>query len=241
MQPPVLDPPLRLFSFPGGWGTPSFSPFCSKAEALLRLVGQPYTVVLPSGPPRSKTGKLPYVERPDGVRIEGSDAIVDALIERGLDPDAGLGPAARATTLLARRTLEEHLYFALVRDRWLDPAGFAHTRADYFQAQPAPLRALLPLILRRTIRRDAHGHGMGRLSPERYQKQIREDLDSLAIVLGDQPFFFGERPHQLDAIAWAFLGAALATPVDGPLRAAVRAQPTLVAQVARFGAAVMGG
>jgi glutathione S-transferase len=98
----------------------------------------------------------------------------------------------------------------------------------------------LPLILRRTIRRDAHGHGMARLSPDRYARQIREDLDSLAIVLGDQPYFFGERPHQLDAIAWAFLGGALATPVDGPLRAAVRAQPTLVAQVGRFGAAVMG-
>ena len=230
--------PMRLMVFPGGWGQPSFSPFCSKVEALMRLVGQPYTRLEPSGPPKSKTGKLPYAEGPDGALIEGSDAIVGALIAAGRDPDAGLSPAQRATSHLARRMIEEHLYFAVVKERWIDEAGFAHTRRDYFAGQPAPVRLIVPLVLRRQIRRDAHGQGLSRVSPQRFVEKISEDLDSLVTLLGDQPYYFGERPHQLDAVSWAFLGGALATPGGGPFGAAVRARPSLLAHVERFAAAV---
>mgnify|MGYP000580554909 FL=1 len=129
MKPPVPVDPVVLHTFHGAWGVRSLSPFCLKADAVLHLAGVPMKPRLPSGPPKNKTGKLPCLEASDGTFVEGSDAIVDWLREqRGIDLDQGLTAAQKAQALLARRTIEEHLYFALIKERWLEDAGFAVAR-----------------------------------------------------------------------------------------------------------------
>ncbi len=219
---------------------PSYSPFCMKAIAMLQLVGVPHRLVFPSGPPKGRTGKLPVLLLDGGRQVEGSDAIVDWLREeRGLDADSGLTPHDRAVALTARRTLEEHLYFAIIRERWLEDRGFAVVRRDYFAGLPAVLRSIVPPILRRRVRRDAHGQGLSRMDPDRLQRRIDEDLDSLAALLGDRPWYLADRPTQLDAVSWAFLGNALAAPMGGRVAAAVQARPTLVAHCTRFATTVM--
>jgi glutathione S-transferase len=48
------------------WGLPNPSPFCMKVETWLRMAGIPYEPRAIGGPPKSTTGKVPYIERPDG-------------------------------------------------------------------------------------------------------------------------------------------------------------------------------
>src|SRR6185503_13044580 len=109
------------------------------------------------------TGKVPYVELPDGTLLHDSGLIIAELGRRhGIDLDAGLDPAARAIGHSVRRMVEEHLYFCVAYERWVLDAGYASTARDYFRHLPLGLRQLLPPILRRRMRANLHGQGISR-------------------------------------------------------------------------------
>ena len=46
----------------------------------------------------------------------------------------------QALAHLVRRTLEEHLYFVVLWERWVSDEGFANSARDYFPYLPWPLR-----------------------------------------------------------------------------------------------------
>jgi glutathione S-transferase len=70
---------------------------------------------------------------------------------------------------------------------------------------------------------------MGRHSAEEVYQRGDEDLTALSTVLGEKPFFFGEAPSSLDAIAYAFVANVLHNVVQGPLAEKARKKQNLVA------------
>jgi glutathione S-transferase len=232
--------PVIVWGMQPLWGIASASPFCLKLETWLRMAGLPYEAKALTGPGKSKTGKVPYVERPDGTVLADSGVIVDTLtLEHGVTLDAGLTDEERATAHLVRRTLEESLYFALLWDRWIDDEHWKTTGPDYFRPLPWPVRALVPGFARRMVRGYLHGQGIGRHDPARIRAMGVVDIDAVATVLGDREWFFG-RPTTTDAIAFGFFANLLAAPIEGPMKEAVRARPNLVAHTERMTAAYWG-
>ncbi|MDO9189188.1 MAG: glutathione S-transferase N-terminal domain-containing protein, partial [Sulfurimicrobium sp.] len=65
---------IELHQFRPFWGLPNASPFCMKAETYLRYRRIPYKVV-PSGPRKSPTGKIPFIVE-EGRSITDSEAII---------------------------------------------------------------------------------------------------------------------------------------------------------------------
>jgi glutathione S-transferase len=99
-----------------------------KVETWLRMAGIPYEPRAIGGPPKSTTGKVPYIERPDGSRLSDSTVIIDTLArERNVTLDDGLTAEERALSTAIQRTFEESLYFAVLYERWVDAAGWAIT------------------------------------------------------------------------------------------------------------------
>lgn len=208
--------PIQLTSFRGDWPLPSPSPFCLKLETWLRMVGLPYELDPREGPPRSRSGKLPYVTLPDGAIVDDSQRILERLTsEHGLTLDAHLDEDQRATSLLVRRLVEDHLYFATLASRWLDDRLWHETARAYFGHLPWPLRAVVPWFVRRKVRRDAWGHGVGRRPLEEVYAHAVDDLQALSHVLADQPFFLG-RPCTTDAVVFGTLENIRAVPLDWP-------------------------
>ncbi|MBM4364533.1 MAG: glutathione S-transferase family protein [Deltaproteobacteria bacterium] len=205
-----------------------------KVETWLRMAGIPYEHRPLQAPARSSTGKVPYIERPDGTLLSDSSRIVRVLgAERGVDLDDGLSPAERSALLFARRAIEEHYYFLAAHDRRIEPEGWARSGRDYFAPTPMPLRLLLPPMIRRQVRRDLWGQGLSRLDREERARRVDEDLDAIAALLGDGDHFFG-RATTLDATAFAFLSNVIHAPIDGPAHRAARARPRLVAYERRM-------
>lgn len=237
MKAPVATvPPVVLHTFQGGWGLRSLSPFCLKADAVLTLAGVPMVAQAPTGPPKTRSGKLPALDPGDGTLVEGSDAIVDWLRDvRGVDLDLGLTAEQRAVSLALRRTVEEHLYFVMAGDRWVAPVGYAAAMPAYFGHLPPVVRTLAPMMLRGGVRRAISGQGLGRMSPERRTCRVREDLDALAATLGDRDWFFGDRPTTLDATVYAFVANILAQPMETMLRTEARQRTALVDHASRMG------
>ncbi|MEZ4235012.1 MAG: glutathione S-transferase C-terminal domain-containing protein [Myxococcota bacterium] len=84
------------------------------------------------------------------------------------------------------------------------------------------------------MRAAVHHQGIGRHTQEQILSFAEEDLDALVHVLGDRPYFCGDRPSTADAVAYGALAAIHLAPFPGPLQDAMRARSTLVRFVERM-------
>jgi glutathione S-transferase len=197
--------PLTLYATRAGFDLPDTSPFVIKTEVQLKMAGVAYRKVA-AIPPQAPNGKLPYIH--DGEEAIGDSTFIRAHIERtrGVDLDRGLDARQRAESWAIERLLEDHLYFAMVWFRWIDPDK----------------------------RADLHAQGIGRHAPTQIATLGERSIDALARLLGERSYFMGEHPSAVDATALGVL-ASVATPFfDTPLRRAVEARPNLIAYVARM-------
>ena len=225
---------ITLYQFPPAFGLPNSSPFCMKLELYLRMAGLPYRNRYTLELHRAPKGKLPWIDD-DGVAVADSGLIVEYLKRKFGDPlDSELTPRQRAAALAITRLLEEHLYWAVLYDRWIAAPGWEMTRPAFFGTMPWPLRLIVPWIARRGIRAELHGHGMGRHAPQQIHALGIADVDALAALLGDQAYFLGGQATSVDAIAAAFLANLLMVPLETPVKIAAAGHANLVAYCQRM-------
>jgi glutathione S-transferase len=219
---------IVLHQFPPAFGLPNASPFCLKLEVYLRMAGLPYRNRYTLDLHRAPKGKLPWIDD-DGTVMADSGLIIEYLKRKYGDAlDAGLTPLLRARGLAITRLLEEHLYWAVLHDRWISDTGWELTRASFFGGMPWPLRMIVPWVARRGIRAELQGQGMGRHTPAQIHALGMTDIDALAELLGDQEYFLGLQATSVDAAGVAFLANILMTPLETPISKAAAAHPNLV-------------
>jgi glutathione S-transferase len=224
--------PIKLFQFPRMFAIPNLSPFCCKLETWLRIAQIPYEVVDTPDPRKGPKGKLPFIED-GGVRIGDTSLIVDYLVKtRGVDPDARLDAAQRATALLVQRTLEEHYAFALAYTHLVCEKGVQRTRAR-FDAVPAIIRPLVARTVRERVKKILWQQGLLRHSHEDIVESAVRDWRAVLAVMSD-PFFFGHEPAGIDAIVFGALATSILTPIESPIRDFLRSQPACVAYAERI-------
>lgn len=225
---------ITLYQFPPAFGLPNASPFCLKLELYLRMAGLPYRNRYTLELHRAPKGKLPWIDD-DGTVVADSGLIIVYLKRKFGDPlDGDLTALQRAHALAITRLLEEHLYWAVLHDRWIASPGWEMTRPGFFGALSWPLRVIVPWVARRGIRAELNGHGMGRHAPQQIHALGLADVDALATLLGDRMYFLGERPASVDAVATAFLANILMVPLETPIKAAAAGHPNLVAYCQRM-------
>ena len=74
------------------------------------------------------------------------------------------------------------------------------------------LKTVAPLALKSKIKKRLLIQGMGRNSQDEVQEILKRDLSALSNLLGDKPFFFGDKPNSFDATAFAHLAMLLSCP-----------------------------
>jgi len=220
---------LILYGFGPAFGLPAASPFAIKADVQLKMAGIPYTYGAGGIPQDGPKGKIPYIED-DGVRL-GDTHFIRAHVERkyGVDLDAPLSTVERARAWAIERLLEDHLYWAMVHERWMNDANFAKGPASFFNALPDAVRDTARRETRERVKGTLHSHGLGRHSHEEILALAQRSLDSLAAELGDKPYLMGEELSGADATAFAFATSVLTPYFAGPLRDAALAHGNLVA------------
>jgi glutathione S-transferase len=219
---------ITLYAFGPGMGLPDPSPFVMKAELLLKMSGLPYRVST-RGFRRAPKGKLPYIND-DGAIVADSFLIRTHLEQKhGIDFDGAYDKRALATAWAVEKMLEEHLYFALVHERWMKDANFERGPARFFDFVPAPLRPFVKRMVRGKISKTLQAHGMGRHSESEIAAMACRDLDALSALIGTHACLLGERPCGADATVLAFVAGALCDHVDSPVRTYAEQLPNLVA------------
>jgi len=224
---------LKLVTFPAAFGEPSASPFCVKAMCLLQVSGVNWTPKFTSDPRKTPNGKLPILID-GGKTIADSDAIRDHL-EKSFktDFDKGLTPENRAISRAIIRMVEEHLYFALVSDRWLNDDNWPLIKKEFFPGIPKVINGLVTNMIRSKTRAQVTAQGMARHSVKGQVARAQKDIDAIKTLLGDKPFLFGDVPSAADMSVVPILRGIAKTPTQTGLRDLITSDQVLVAYLDR--------
>lgn len=219
---------IKLHQFVRTWGIPNLSHFCCKLETYLRLTNTPYQIVH-NLPLKSPKGKLPFIEDGD-KKIADSDLIIQHLIKKHGDKlDADLSPSEKAISLAMRRLIEEHLFWITMYTRWqYSEENWQVNKRAIFHTLPPFIRDMVAWVYRILIRRQIHGHGIGRHSSEEIFQLGRNNLDAISDFLANKPYFMGDKPTSLDATAFGFLINTLACPIESPVKEYALSKQNLV-------------
>lgn len=209
---------VRLFAFGTGWGVPfdTSAPFPLKLATWLRMAEVPFEFVVANSPNKGPKGKSPWIEC-GSVRMGDSSLIIEYLGKRfGTELDAHLNAHERALSLSVQRMLEEH-YHQCFEHQLFFGRGSDERLREFAASQPAALRWIVPAAVRRAFGRQLYQRGMGRHSEDVIIAQGQADLGAVAELLGEQPYFLGDRPSSIDACVFGFLGVTVYVAGDNPL------------------------
>ncbi len=231
---------IKLIQFPRMLGLPNPSPFCIKAEVLLRMAGLDYECEFVANPGKGPKGKLPAIVD-DGQAI-GDSEIIRWHLERkyGVDFDRGLSPAERAVGHAFARMAEERTYWVLVYSRWIEEANWPLFRDTLFAGMPGILRGVLGPQIRKRVRSMLRAHGLGLHSRDEIYAMGAADVGAISTQLGTKPFLLGSEPTGVDAAVWPYILGTLVPPLESPLKQAIQKHPNLVAYSERMRARFFG-
>ncbi|MCI0655392.1 MAG: glutathione S-transferase family protein [Methylococcaceae bacterium] len=209
---------IKLYQFARISKVPNPSHFCSKVETYLRLTKLPYIVetTLPLKAPR---GKLPYIDD-NGTIVADSRLIIEYLKSNYGDKlDEDLTELQKATALAVQRLIEEHFYWVTMYSRWsYTEKNWQRNKQAIFGVLPPLIRDAAAAVYRRLIKRQIHGHGLGRLNADQIFALGKTDLDAIATLLAEKPYMMGNQPTSIDAIVFGFLTGAINVPIESPVK-----------------------
>lgn len=222
---------LKLITFKPCLGVRAPSPFALKADALLAMSGLPYERVF-GDLRKAPRGKLPVLDD-NGKLIPDSGLIQRYLeTEKGIDFDGGLTKEQLASATAIRGMLEYHFYFIAANFRWGDhPEAIQEA---FFDLVPKPLRRIVFKGVDRTRSKTMYLQGTGRYTRDELIASGTADIDAMAILLGNKPYLFGDRPTSIDASLFGALENVITFEVDTPLKQAAIQHDNLVAYCDRF-------
>jgi len=227
---------IRLYQFGRAWGLPDPSPFCMKVVTYLQLAGIDFeSIAGMNNLRRAPKGKLPYIEDA-GQLIADSGFIIPYLQQKYGNPlsepaDARQRGALRAIT----RMLDEDLYFAIVYARWIDEHNWkTHTLPKFFGKMPLPVRAVVPALIRRNLKKSLHRQGIARHAPAEIMEIGQRNLEAVRDYLGNNPFIAGEEVSVADATVYSFVAGAVKPPHESAMKRFVENDSILMNYINRM-------
>lgn len=213
---------IDLYQFPPAFNVPNLSPFCMKIEGFLRIADIPFQIIPLADTRQAPKGKFPFI-RDNGVNIGDSELIMDYL-ESKMDfrVDGHLDSHQQACQHAFIRTLDEHLYWALLYSRWIEQHNFETLREKLYGHIPPPVSMIMAAKARASIRKQLEQQGLGRHNREEIYQKATKDIVHLSVLLGDHKWFGGDYVSKLDLTALAYLANIMIPELNSPLADAVR-------------------
>lgn len=223
---------ITLQTFGGAFGEPSASPFCTKAMCMLQLSGLPWNANFKADVRKAPRQKLPVI-LDEGEMIADSASIHAHLAAKGQDFNARLSDVDRDLSHALMRMSEEHLYFALVYNRWAIDANWERLKAIFFAPVPALMRGFVSNMVRKSVLKSLKGQGLGRFDEAGILERVEGDLSVIARKC-ENGFLFGDVPTAADCSIGPVVSSLDALPEATLLRERVRSDAVLMAYVERF-------
>ncbi|MGB0960993.1 MAG: glutathione S-transferase family protein, partial [Halocynthiibacter sp.] len=204
---------ITLEMYKPAFDEPSASPFCVKAICLLQASGQKWTPRYLSDPRKAPKQKYPVLVDGEDI-VPDSDQIRTHLETRyHVDFDDGLSDRDRAISRAVIRMTEENIYFGLMADRWKEDENWVYIRDLFFSEIPSFMRGVITSRIRKGAVDALNSHGLGRFTRAERFARVRQDIDAITGILGDNAFLFGGKPTAADMSVGPMLRAISKSPV----------------------------
>ncbi|MFB1482648.1 glutathione S-transferase family protein [Corallococcus sp. RDP092CA] len=228
--------PLTLLELadPGLPGLESYSPYCLKVHRALKYAGLPYARGCADNPAAHRkhnpTGQVPVL-RVGEEAVPDSTAIL-ARIQQLAPGRIDASPEA----LLWEELADTALNGFLVASRWADGRNWPRTRAAFFHFMPAPVRAVVPTLIRRKQVEKLVARDVWRAGPEACWRRFGLLLDQLEARAPEHGFWLNGALSVADLALFAQLHS-LRTPLTPWQGAEVERRVRLRAWLERVDAA----
>ena len=201
-----------------------------KVEVFMRMTSIPYEIKEILRPSQAPKGKLPYIIA-QGQKIPDSSHIIEYLTSRfSLTLDNHLSQEQLAIGHAVSTMLEERLRWCIVYSRWVDERYWLSFTNIFLNLLPVPIQIIFPILAKRKKKRIAatlNSNGIGKFSPEEIYTFGRKDIDTVATILANKSYFWGEKSSSFDAIVYSFLANLIDVPIESPLNIYARSYETL--------------
>ncbi len=219
---------IILHGFGENLGVKDPSPMVLKVDAYLRMAGINFTNNNhPSNLQKAPKGKLPFIVD-DGKTVADSQFIFEYLKENHVNLDNNLSKEESAQAYLLTKSLDENLYFCLVYSRWMCEDTWQIVKKAFFGKLPPIVRSIVPTIVRKKLKRNLEGQGIGKHSHNEIVHITQQSFSALSNLLGEKDYFFGQQPCSFDAAAYGMLASFIETTVDDEFTQMARNYPNLV-------------
>ncbi len=224
---------IKLYGFGASFGVMDPSPFVVKVDAFMKMAQLPYEVI-PSADNLKKApkSKLPFIvdnTQSTSTTVADSQAIIEYLNEKyQVSLDEHLSPEQRAQAYLFTKSLDENLYWCLVYSRWILEDTWQVVNNTFFGSLPLPLRLFVPSLIRRGVKKNLHGQGIGRHSKDEILAISDKSFAALSTLLADKNYFFGDKQSSFDATAYSILCQFICVNCDNEFNAKAKSYPNLV-------------
>lgn len=219
---------IQLFQWPSQGKLPNSGVFCMKLESYLRFMKIDHKVVSTTSMSESPKRTMPYVKI-DGVYQSDSRLIIERLDSKMITPiDQHLSPEQRALSTAYIGMLEKHLVPIMIYYRWYAPKGWDQFSRLIFSGAPSLVRIMIGGLMRRGTLKRLHASGLSRHTESEIYSFAKEDIESLAFLLGKKQFAFGDRLSLLDLVLFSVIGNILYGNVEMPLIAEIQRHQQLV-------------
>ncbi len=226
---------IKLYGFGPSLGLIDPSPFVIKVDAFLRISGTPYQLIgNPNALRKAPKGKLPMIED-EGQIVADSYFIFEHLKDKyKLTLDDHLSSEQQGVAHLVSKSLDENFYWCLVHSRWVREDTWPLVKHAIFAKMPWLLRMIIPGVARSGVKSTLKKHGIGKHSETELLQIFEHSLKSLQQILGDKPYFFGDKVSSFDATAYAFLSSFILADLNNPFNIMARSYQALVDFCQRF-------
>jgi metaxin len=209
-----------LFQDAEAWGLASSSPHCLVAQAALKFAGVPYSTSTPSDSFTSSTER-PVLSIGDTVYTGSAQILEHLKSKHALDSRLDSRQVARAYAFQCM--IEDRLLRAWRYNMFVDDSNFVSaTKPIVTKGAPFGSAFLMSHQRRSAVRKSLEG------VTESCLRCVPQCYAALSALLGDSPYFCGDRPGSLDAVAFGHLAVQLhAVTPNQPFAAAMRPYPNL--------------
>lgn len=224
---------IEFFKFPSQFGMRDASPFVLKLETYLRLAGIEYSTTEEADPRKAPKGKMPFIKDGDKTIADSSLCIVYLKDKYGDPLRKGFTPEQHGIGHAVKTMIEERTYWVLVNHRWMDEDNQIVIRDAWFGMIPAFIRGFIFGKIIKGMKRDMHGHGIGRHSVAEINAFGLADVKAVENVLGDKAYLLGDKPSEYDASVYGLLANFMSKPFPFSVSEYIENSKTLTAYIAR--------
>lgn len=197
---------IKLIQYPRAKNFPGYSFYSVKLETYLKMAEIPYEIQFSFENKKFPRHKLPVITD-ENKTITDTSFIIDYLREKfEANVDANLTDEQAAMAEFIQRTSEDHIIPLLMMWRWCDEDTWPTWRDQIFALMPAFVRAVVPPLVHKNMKKRMWAHGVARYPKEERLIKLDHSLKALSYVLGKQDFVFGDAPCTTDAIIFSVVG-----------------------------------